>query len=74
MIVVLLMQFIMIPLDVAFVRSKITEFSFTLAWSSIRFTCDILCCLDVVATFLTGYYDDSKKVVVLKPYMIAGYV
>lgn len=74
MMFVLVMQFIMIPLDIAFFRSPLGQFQTTKNWKSTRFLFDIICCGDVCMTFVTGYYDESKKTVVLKPRTIALYV
>lgn len=74
MMLVLVVQFIMIPLDIAFFRSPLGQFQTAMGWKITRFVFDSICCGDVCITFLTGYYDEAKKTVILKPSTIALYV
>lgn len=74
MIFVLSMQFIMIPIDMAYFRAEIKNFKLGYEWKVSRFIFDIICCLDIVVCFFTGYYDETKKTVVLEPSTIALFV
>lgn len=71
MILILLAQFLMIPIDIAFFSARLTDFQFTLPWKFPRFLLDLICAADVAVTFFTGYYDSSKKTVILAPGTIA---
>lgn len=71
MILILSAQFLMIPIDIAYFRAQVRNFKLGLEWKSTRFFFDLVCCLDVVVCFFTGYYDETTKTVILKPSTIA---
>lgn len=71
MIIILSAQFLMIPLDIAYFRAEVKNFKLGLGWKATRFFFDVVCCFDVIICFFTGYYDETKKTVVLKPSTIA---
>lgn len=71
MIVILSAQFLMIPIDVAYFRAKMKNFQLGMSWKATRFFCDLVCCIDVILFFFTGYYDETRKTVVLQPKVIA---
>lgn len=71
MIVILSAQFLMIPIDIAYFRAQVKNFKLGVEWKSTRFFFDLVCCLDVFICFFTGYYDETRKTVVLKPSTIA---
>lgn len=71
MILILSAQFIMIPIDIAYFRAEVKNLRLGTGWKACRFFFDICCCTDVVLCFITGYYDETTKTVVLKPSAIA---
>ncbi|KAF2905324.1 hypothetical protein ILUMI_00851 [Ignelater luminosus] len=70
---VFLMQFFLIPLDVAYFRIPNLIFFRRKAWKWTRMTLDCLCLIDVCINFATGYYNRQKKQAILSPPRIAGH-
>lgn len=71
---VFLLQFFLIPLDLAYFRIPNTVFFRYKLWKWTRMILDCLCLIDVCINFATGYYSHQKKQAVLTPHIIAGYV
>lgn len=71
MCIVFFVQFILIPLDVAFFPFPHHTIYKTKIWKCIRMALDIFCLVDCFLNFGTGYYNPQKKQVVLKPKKIA---
>ncbi|KAK4885905.1 hypothetical protein RN001_002176 [Aquatica leii] len=68
---VLFIQFIMVPLDVSCYRKSENNIHTTILWKSIRMAMDILCLLDVCASFITGFFNEQKKQAELSPQKVA---
>lgn len=71
MILIFSVQFLMIPIDIAYFRAQVRNFKLGNHWKTTRFVFDVICCFDVVICFFTGYYNEAKKTVVLEPSTIA---
>ena len=70
-----LIQLILVPLDVGFFAFNTTmPFFHSIPFLSIRMLTDLICCLDIGVNATTGYYDESKKEVVLHHQKIIGYI
>lgn len=72
MMIVFPLQFITIPLDVLTTQlDKMDNFQSGTSWLAFRFTLDLLTLIDCFLNFLTGYYDSSKREVVMDPKEVA---
>ena len=72
MIIILLTQFFMIPMEIS-VYSRPFKVNFTqnYIWKKTRLICDIIYIMDVLMTFFTGYCDHKNKTVIMNPKKIA---
>ncbi|RZC37629.1 potassium/sodium hyperpolarization-activated cyclic nucleotide-gated channel 1-like [Asbolus verrucosus] len=67
MAVICLIQLILVPLDVGFFMfSNTVPFFSSTAFIVIRTLTDLICCADIGINSITGYYDESKKEIVLQ--------
>lgn len=72
MMFIFLLQFITIPLDILnYKLQDLDEFESTLHWRIFRTILDICTLIDCSLNFITGYYDNNKKEVVLEPRNVA---
>ncbi|XP_068894024.1 potassium/sodium hyperpolarization-activated cyclic nucleotide-gated channel 2-like [Tenebrio molitor] len=64
-------QLILVPLDVGFFAFNVTMPFFTSVYFlAVRMVTDLICCVDIGVNSITGYYDESKKEVVLHHHKI----
>lgn len=73
MVIVFFVQFVMIPLDIAYFSLTYYTFPSNPVWKSVRFTFDCLCIVDVILRFFTGYYHHTKKTVILDYAEVGGF-
>lgn len=72
MVIIFSIQFFAIPLDILkFHLSRMDHFRSTNMWLIFRNIFDILTLIDCFLNFITGYYDKTKKEVVMKPKEVA---
>lgn len=75
MVIVLAVQFIMIPLDVCFYKMHMLDNCTSKSgWRLLRALVDAICIIDIIISFFTGYCDQKKNIIVLKPRDICMYV
>lgn len=70
--VLLLIQFITIPLDVLTYKLRVMDqFEAGKNWKHLRNTLDVLSIFDIICNFFTGYVDKYKKEVIMEPRKVA---
>lgn len=72
MMVVFLLQFVTIPINIlSYILEDVDGFEATGSFIAIKVSLDILCLIDCGMNFITGYYDMTRKEVVLEPKKVA---